>query len=96
MFQAKTGGRMENKKYGHINLNFAILLFTVFAYFILGEMFLPSDESENNYLCFEYSGRWERILSDGTREPTIEEILGGDRRCEERVPVYIESSWHSC
>lgn len=41
---------MENKKQKYINLIFTILLFTVFAYFILGEMFLPPDALDDNYL----------------------------------------------
>lgn len=65
---------MENKKQKYINVIFAILLFTVFAYFILGELFLPSDELDDHYLCIEYSGEWERVWSDRSPLPWLENV----------------------
>lgn len=99
MFQAKTGGRMENKKY--ISSICAALLVIVFAYFILGEILLPPDELDNNYLCTEYTGRWERILSDGTREPVkMPGKCEADRNevvvVETKLPETIEEGRYLC
>ena len=69
MIWARMEERMENKKQKYINCIFAILLFTVFAYFVFGEILLPADRLNHNYLCTEYTGEWERVMPDGTREP---------------------------
>lgn len=90
---------MENKK--HISSICAALLVTVFAYFILGEIFLPPDELDNNYLCTEYTGSWERILSDGTREPVkMPGKCEADRNevvvVETKLPETIEEGRYLC
>ncbi|MCM1499915.1 MAG: response regulator, partial [Clostridium sp.] len=51
-----------------INLIFAVLLVIVGAYFLLGELLLPSDKLDNYSVCTEYSGEWKRILPDGTTD----------------------------
>lgn len=95
------GGKMENKKQKYINVIFAILLFTVFAYFILGELFLPSDEFDKDYLCTEYSGEWTRVLPDGSRETvTMPGKCKADRNevvvVETKLPVSIEEGRYLC
>lgn len=92
---------MENKKQKYISCIFAALLITVFAYFILGEIFLSPDQLDNNYLCTEYTGRWERILSDGTRE--LVKMPGkceADRNevvvVETKLPESIEEGRYLC
>ncbi len=51
-----------------INLIFAILVVVVGAYFLLGEVFLPSDQLDRYSMCTEYRGEWKRIMPDGTTE----------------------------
>lgn len=92
---------MENKKQKYINLIFTILLFTVFAYFILGEMFLPPDALDDNYFCVEYSGEWERVLPDGSREPvTMPGKCKADRNevvvVETKLPASMEEGRYLC
>lgn len=48
---------------------FILLVIIVFAYFLLGELFLPSDNEINNInICSEYKGQWEHIAADGKKE----------------------------
>ena len=48
---------------------FILLVIIVFAYFLLGELFLPSDNEINNInICSEYKGQWEHITADGKKE----------------------------
>lgn len=61
--------KSRNRRQRYINWFFATFVFVVFAYFILGERFLPSDEMDRDYVCTEYTGEWERVAADGTREP---------------------------
>lgn len=84
-----------------INLVFAMMIFTVFAYFILGEMFLPADKLDDAYICTEYTGEWERITAEGTREPV--EVPGkcmAERNevvvIETRLPEDIGRNSHLC
>lgn len=79
---------MQNKKQKYINCVFAILFLTVFAYFILGEIFLPSDKLDNNYLCTEYNGEWERVRPDGSREPVS---VPGKCEADRNEPVVVET-----
>ncbi|MCM1181170.1 MAG: hypothetical protein NC347_12990 [Clostridium sp.] len=51
-----------------INLIFAVLLVMVGAYFLLGELLLPSDKLNDYSECAEYSGEWKRIMPDGTTD----------------------------
>lgn len=84
-----------------INHIFAILVFVISCYFILGEWFLPSDKMDDPYVCAEYAGEWERIKPDGTEEPV--EIPGrcdADRNeiviVETILPEDIESGLYLC
>lgn len=84
-----------------INFVFAILILTVSCYFILGELFLPSDKMDDTYVCGEYVGEWERITADGTGEPV--EIPGrceADRNeiviVETTLPEDIENGLYFC
>lgn len=52
-----------------INLIFAALCLVVAMYFVFGESFLPSDSLDEEAVCSKYTGQWERIGEDGTREP---------------------------
>lgn len=92
---------MENKKQRYINVIFTILLFTVFAYFILGEAFLPPDELDKDYLCTEYRGEWKRVRSDGSREPVaMPGKCKADRNevvvVETKLPASIEQGRYLC
>lgn len=92
---------MENKRQKYINIIFAILLFTVFAYFILGEIFLPSDGLDKDYLCAEYNGEWERVWPDGSREPVaMPAKCKADRKevvvVETKLPASIEEGRYLC
>lgn len=60
---------MENRKQIYINRIFATLVFAVATYFILGEIFLPSDNLDDAYVCTEYTGQWERVTEAGEKEP---------------------------
>lgn len=92
---------MGNTKQKYISCICAALLIIVFAYFILGEIFLPPDELENNYLCTEYTGEWERVRSDGSREPVaIPGKCEADRNevvvVETKLPESIEEGRYLC
>ena len=79
---------MEKKRQKCINWICTILLFTVFAYFIFGELFLPSDGLGHNYLCTEYTGEWERVKADGTREPVS---MPGKCKADRNEVVAVET-----
>lgn len=92
---------MKNKKQKYINFIFAVLLVTVFAYFILGEIFLSPDKLDNHYLCTEYNGEWERVRADGSREPvTVPGKCEADRNevvvVETKLPETIEEGRYLC
>lgn len=84
-----------------INVIFGILLVVVAAYFILGELFLPSDELDEGYVCTEYSGEWERVTAAGTREPvSMPGKCKADRKevvvVETKLPELIENDRYLC
>lgn len=79
---------MEKKRQKCINWICTILLFTVFAYFIFGELFLPSDGLGHNYLCTEYTGEWEWVKADGTREPVS---MPGKCKADRNEVVVVET-----
>ena len=56
---------------------FIVLFVCVFAYFILGEFFLPADDLGEIGSMKKYSREWERILPNGDRVP--QEVPG---RCD--------------
>ena len=60
---------MKTKIQKTINIIFAVLVFIIAAYFILGELLLPAENLDRIYVCMEYPGEWERITAAGTREP---------------------------
>ncbi|MCH5266323.1 MAG: response regulator [Lachnospiraceae bacterium] len=65
-------------------LLFAVMVIGVATYFILGELFLPTDKPQEG-ICMEYPGEWERVTATGTREPV--EVPG---KCEaERNEVVV-------
>ena len=84
-----------------ISVIFGILLVIVAAYFILGELFLPSDDLDEAYVCTEYTGEWERITATGAREP-----VGMPGKCEAdrnevvvvetKLPELIENDRYLC
>lgn len=59
---------MVNRKQQCINVVFAFLAFSVFAYFVLGEVVLKSDGLNNVFFCEKYTGKWERVTPEGTGE----------------------------
>ncbi len=84
-----------------INVIFTVLVSVVFCYFILGECILPSDELDNAYICTEYSGKWERVTANGTREQIkIPGICEADRNenvvVETKLPETIEEGRYLC
>lgn len=92
---------MGNKKQKYINRICIILLFVVFAYFVLGECFLPSDGLDGEYFCTVYAGGWERITDSGAREPvTMPGKCEADRNeivvVETKLPETIEAGRYLC
>lgn len=84
-----------------INLIFAVLLIIVGTYFVLGEIFLPSDSLSEEAVCARYTGKWERIKEEGTREPvTMPGKCEADRDemvvVETILPDEIESDRYLC
>ena len=68
---------------------FVVLFVCVFAYFILGEFFLPADDLGEIGRMKKYSREWERILPNGDRVP--QEVPG---RCdaEKNEVVIVETT----
>lgn len=84
-----------------INLIFAVLLIIVGTYFVMGEIFLPSDSLSEEAVCARYTGKWERIKEEGTREPvTMPGKCEADRDemvvVETILPDEIESDRYLC
>lgn len=79
---------MENRIEKYIKRICAILFVAVFAYFILGELFLAADKLDRAYFCAEYSGEWERVMPDGKRQPVR---LPGKCEAKRNEPVVVES-----
>lgn len=72
-----------------INVIFAVLLVIVGAYFLLGELFLPSEQLDHYSVCTEYMGEWKRIMPDG-----MEEIVTMPGKCvaERNETVVVETT----
>lgn len=93
---------MADRIQKYINLVFAVLVISVLAYFVLGEILLPSDGLGRAYDVYgEYVGEWERVAPDGTREPI--EVPGrcrADRNevvaVETRLPETIGHNTYLC
>lgn len=84
-----------------INLIFAVLLIIVGTYFVMGEIFLPPDSLDEEAVCARYTGKWERIKEEGTREPiTMPGKCEADRDemvvVETILPDEIESDRYLC
>lgn len=84
-----------------INLIFAVLLIIVGTYFVMGEIFLPPDSLSEEAVCARYTGKWERIKEEGTREPvTMPGKCEADRDelvvVETILPDEIESDRYLC
>ena len=84
-----------------INLIFAILCLTVGIYFILGEIFLPSDLLDEEAACIRYTGEWVRLMADGTKESvTMPGKCKADRdetvTVETTLPDKIENNRYLC
>lgn len=71
-----------------INIIFASLVIIVSAYFLFGEIFLPSDQMDQYSVCDVYRGEWERIMADGTREPAA---MPGKCAAERNETVVVET-----
>lgn len=85
----KDGMNMREKKYNHFIRNISIILLgCVFIYFILGEIFLPTDNLGEMGSAEKYAGEWMRIMPNGNRIP--QEVPG---RCnaERNEIVTIET-----
>lgn len=72
-----------------INLVFAVLLIIVGAYFLLGEVFLPADSLDEESVCTVYTGEWERITADGTRETVT---MPGKCKAKRNETVIVETT----
>ena len=67
---------------------FTFMVIAVGAYFVLGELCLPADTLNKDYVCEVYQGEWEVVLWDGTRQP-IE--LPGKCQVQNNEVVTIET-----
>ncbi len=72
-----------------INVIFAVLLVIVGAYFLLGELFLPSEQPDHYSVCTEYMGEWKRIMPDGTEEIVT---MPGKCAAERNETVVVETT----
>lgn len=52
----------------YINYFFILLAVVSMGYFILGEVFLPSDAPDSGYICQELNDNWQVVNADGTKE----------------------------
>ncbi len=57
---------MNQQKPNRIEKISLLLIVVIFAGFILGEIWLPSDQPKIKNSCKTYSGKWERVWQDGT------------------------------
>lgn len=71
-----------------INLVFAILIVIVGVYFVFGEIFLPSDQLDQETFCVKYTGKWERIAEEGARKPVT---MPGKCKAERDETVIVET-----
>ena len=80
---------MNINKKSIISFIFYTFIFLVASYFILGELLLPSDELDKEFICEEYKGDWERITEDGERVPIN---VPGSCEAERNELVIIETT----
>ena len=59
---------MNQQKPNRIAKISLLLIVVIFAGFIFGEIWLPSDQPKIKNSCKTYSGKWERVRQDGTYE----------------------------
>lgn len=84
-----------------VNVIFTVLIIIVGAYFAFGEIFLPSDQLDQESVCIKYTGKWERVTGEGTREPIAmpgkcEADRGEVVVLETTLPDEIESGRYLC
>lgn len=76
-----------------VAIAFCVLLFGVFAYGILGELFLPSEMSTSGGYFQEFTQDWYQVLEDGTREkfdlPNQLKVEGDEVVFEHELPAQI-------
>lgn len=68
----KTYKRVQDSSiyYVHImKMVFIVFVVAMFLYLILGELLLPSDVVNIDYICEPYSGTFEQVFEDGRRVP---------------------------
>ena len=85
----------------YIKKIFAFFIVLILGYFVLGEVFLEADISENEYRCEEFSGDWTWIKEDGSQTPI--EIPGKYKvgrnetmRVETTLPTQIPHNSYLC
>lgn len=47
---------------------FGLMLVAVLTFFVAGELIMPKEDPTERGRCTLYTGEWERVLADGTRE----------------------------
>ena len=67
---------------------FTFMVIGVGAYFVLGELCLPVDTLNKDYVCEVYQGEWEVVRQDGTRQPID---LPGKCQAQNNEVVTIET-----
>ena len=94
---------MENKKnlMNYIKIFFISMLFVVMAYFLFGELYLPSDSQKNKFECKDFLIDWTWIKEDGTKEKiSIPGTCDAERNelvtVEGVVPSYVEENMYIC
>lgn len=79
---------MNQQKTNRIAKISLLLIVVIFAGFILGEIWLPSDQLKIKNSCKTYSGEWERVWQDGTYE-TVE--IPGECAAERNEVVTLQT-----
>lgn len=79
---------MNQQKTNRIAKISLLLIVVIFAGFILGEIWLPSDQPKIKNSCKTYSGEWERVWQDGTYE-TVE--IPGECAAERNEVVTLQT-----
>ncbi len=79
---------MNQQKPNRIAKISLLLIVVIFAGFILGEIWLPSDRPKIKSSCKTYSGKWERVWQDGTYE-TVE--IPGECAAERNEVVTLQT-----
>lgn len=95
------GVEVMKKVQNVISVVTSALIFLVFFYFIGGQIFFPADAPKGNYECEEYTGQWQRVFEDGTRQPVqIPGSCEADRNekvvLETQLPEGIEAGKYLC